>query len=66
MAETSNLVELASALGDNPKEGRKTEPDILVLVAPHLHYLIFYRMTVTEFQILHIHHTSRREWRLTV
>jgi len=60
----TRLIELSWALGDNPKEGRETdEPSIFVLVAPRLHYLIFYRMTATELQILHIRHTSRGQWR---
>jgi addiction module RelE/StbE family toxin len=63
----TRLMELAWALGDNPKEGRATdESGIFVLVAPRLHYLIFYRITVTELQIIHIRHTSRSQWRLSV
>ncbi len=60
----TRLLDLAWGLGDNPKEGRKTdEPDILVLVAPRLNYLIFYRIAAAEIQILHIRHTARSRWR---
>ncbi len=60
----TRLLELAWALGDNPKEGRRTdEPGIHVLIAPHLNYLIFYRITEVEVQILHIRHTARSRWR---
>jgi toxin ParE1/3/4 len=59
----SRLIELAWALGDNPLEGRSTdEPSIYVLIASRLHYLIFYRVTATEIQILHIRHTARGRW----
>jgi toxin ParE1/3/4 len=35
----TRLLELAWALGDNPKEGRRTdEPGIHVLIAPHVNY----------------------------
>jgi plasmid stabilization system protein ParE len=57
-------MELAWALRDNPEEGRRTdEPDILVLIAPRLNYLIFYRIAAAELQILRIRHTSRSQWR---
>jgi toxin ParE1/3/4 len=60
----TRLLDLAWALGDNPKEGRKTdEPGIHVLIVPHLNYLIFYRLTETDVQILHIRHTARSRWR---
>ena len=46
----TRLIELAWALGDNPKEGRRTdEPgSIHVLIAPRLNYLIFYRIDEAE------------------
>ncbi len=60
----TRLIELAWALGDNPKEGRRTdEPGVHVLIAPHLNYLIFYRIDEAEIQILHIRHTARSRWR---
>jgi addiction module RelE/StbE family toxin len=59
----TRLLELSWALADNPKEGRKTdEPGVHVLIVPRLHYLIFYRLTEAEIQILHIRHTSRSRW----
>jgi toxin ParE1/3/4 len=59
----TRLLELAWALSNNPKEGRKTdEPGIHVLIAPHLNYLIFYRIDEAEVQILHIRHTARSRW----
>ena len=58
------LLELAWALGDNPREGRRTdEPGIHVLIAPRLNYLIFYRIAEAEVQVLHIRHTARSRWR---
>lgn len=60
----TRLLELSWALGDNPKEGRRTdEPSIHVLIAPHVNYLIFYRIAAAEIQILHIRHTARSRWR---
>jgi toxin ParE1/3/4 len=60
----TRLLELSWALADNPKEGRKTdEPGVHVLIVARLNYLIFYRLTKTEIQILHIRHTSRSRWR---
>jgi plasmid stabilization system protein ParE len=36
------LVERARELSDNPRQGRETdEPDVRVIVAPRLRYLIF-------------------------
>jgi toxin ParE1/3/4 len=60
----THLLELSWALGDNPKEGRRTdEPGIHVLIAPPVNYLIFYRIAEAEVQILHIRHTARSRWR---
>lgn len=59
----ARLLELSWALADNPKAGRKTdEPGVHVLIVPRLKYLIFYRLTKAEIQILHIRHASRGRW----
>ena len=57
----ARLYERALAIGDVPFEGKATdEPDVRVVVAPRLRYLIFYRIVGGEVQITHIRHTSRR------
>ena len=57
----TRLVERARELSENPLRGRKTdEPDVRVIVAPRLRYLIFYAVLGDEVQITHIRHTSRR------
>jgi addiction module RelE/StbE family toxin len=59
----TRLLELSWRLADNPKEGRRTdEPGVHVLIVARLNYLIFYRLSETELQILHIRHTSRSRW----
>jgi toxin ParE1/3/4 len=56
----TRLTELANALADYPHEGRATdEANTRVIVAPNLHYFIFYRVAGDEIQITHIRHTSR-------
>ena len=41
--------------------GRATDdPDVRVIVAPRLRYLIFYTIAEDELRITHIRHTSRR------
>lgn len=55
------LMERAREIGEHPFAGRATdEPDVRVIVAPRLRYLIFYRITADEVQITHIRHSSRR------
>jgi toxin ParE1/3/4 len=57
----ARLVERARELADHPFAGRETdEPDVRVIAAPRLRYLIFYTVTVDEILIAHIRHTSRR------
>jgi toxin ParE1/3/4 len=57
----SRLVERARELADNPFQGRETdEPNVRVIAAPKLRYLIFYLVTGHEIHITHIRHTSRR------
>jgi addiction module RelE/StbE family toxin len=57
----ARLMERAREIGEHPLAGRMTdEPDVRVVVAPRLRYLIFYRTEADEVQITHIRHTSRR------
>jgi toxin ParE1/3/4 len=57
----ARLIERSRKLADNPFEGRQTdEPNVRVIVAPRLRYLIFYTVTAQEIHIAHIRHTSRR------
>jgi toxin ParE1/3/4 len=57
----ARLIEHARQLGDNPLAGRETdEPNVRVIVAPRLRYLIFYTIDADEVHITHIRHTSRR------
>jgi toxin ParE1/3/4 len=57
----AGLIERARQLGDHPLAGRETdEPNIRVVVAPRLRYLIFYTIDEDEVHITHIRHTSRR------
>jgi toxin ParE1/3/4 len=57
----ARLIERAREIGDHPMSGRLTdEPDVRVVVAPRLRYLIFYTVVEDELQITHIRHTSRR------
>lgn len=62
----TRLIERSRKLADNPFEGRETdEPNVRVIVAPRLRYLIFYSVTGDEIHITHIRHTSRsrpRSW----
>jgi toxin ParE1/3/4 len=56
----ARLIERAREIGEHPFSGRRTdEPDVRVIVAPRLRYLIFYRIAADEVQITHIRHTSR-------
>jgi toxin ParE1/3/4 len=55
------LIERARQIGDHPMAGRATDdPDVRVVVAPRLRYLIFYTIAEDELQNTHIRHTSRR------
>jgi toxin ParE1/3/4 len=57
----AGLIDRSRELTDNPFEGRATdEPNVRVIVAPRLRYLIFYTIAVDEIHITHIRHTSRR------
>jgi len=57
----ARLIERSQKLTDNPFEGRQTdEPNVRVIIAPRLRYLIFYTVTSDEIHITHIRHTSRR------
>ena len=57
----ARLIERARELADHPFAGRETdEPDVRVIVAPRLRYLIFYTITADEIRITHLRHTSRR------
>jgi toxin ParE1/3/4 len=57
----ARLIERAREIGDHPMAGRATDdPNVRVVVAPRLRYLIFYTLAEDELQITHIRHTSRR------
>jgi len=57
----ARLVERSRELADHPFEGRETdEPEVRVIVARRLRYLIFYTIAADEIRITHIRHTSRR------
>jgi addiction module RelE/StbE family toxin len=57
----TRLIERAREIGDHPMAGRATDdPDVRVVVARRLRYLIFYTIAENELQITHIRHTSRR------
>jgi toxin ParE1/3/4 len=57
----ARLIERSRKLADNPREGRETdEPDVRVIIAPRLRYLIFYSVAADEIHIIHIRHMSRR------
>jgi addiction module RelE/StbE family toxin len=57
----ARLIERARQLDDHPLAGRETdEPNVRVVVAPRLRYLIFYTIDKDEIHITHIRHTSRR------
>ena len=56
----ARLIEQARALADHPQQGRKTdEPDVHAIVVPQIRYLVFYRVSENEIQIIHIRHTAR-------
>ena len=57
----ARLIERSRELADHRFEGRETdEPNVRVIVARRLRYLIFYTIAVDEIRITHIRHTSRR------
>jgi toxin ParE1/3/4 len=57
----ARLIERSRKLADNPLEGRETdEPNVRVIIAARLRYLIFYTIAASEIHITHIRHTSRR------
>ena len=57
----ARLIERSRELADSPFEGRETdEPNARVIIAPRLHYFIFYTIAAEEIHITHIRHTSRR------
>jgi toxin ParE1/3/4 len=57
----ARLIERARDLADQPFSGRKTdEPNVRVVVAARLRYLIFYAIAGDEIHVTHIRHTSRR------
>jgi addiction module RelE/StbE family toxin len=57
----ARLIERARELSGNPSQGRETdEPDVRVIVAPRLRYLVFYTVSADEVHITHIRHASRR------
>jgi toxin ParE1/3/4 len=63
----ARLMERAREIGDHPFAGRATdEPNVRVIVAPRLRYLIFYMVVADEVLVTHIRHASRRRpnnWR---
>ena len=57
----ARLIERSRKLADNPLEGRETdEPNVRVIIAARLRYLIFYTIAASEIHITHIRHASRR------
>jgi addiction module RelE/StbE family toxin len=57
----ARLIERSQSLAENPFEGRETdEPNVRVIIARRLRYLIFYTISADEIHITHIRHTSRR------
>ena len=50
-------------LGEHPLGGRQTRnPRVRLKVVPRRPYKIFYRVEKSEVVVLHIRHTSRRDW----
>jgi toxin ParE1/3/4 len=59
----ASIREAVAQLRDQPHSGYRTDdPDVRVLFVARYPYKIFYRVR-DVVEILHIRHTSRREWK---
>jgi plasmid stabilization system protein ParE len=59
----ASIREAVAKLGDQPLSGHRTEnPRVRITFVVRYPYKIFYRISETVVEILHIRHTSRRAW----
>jgi toxin ParE1/3/4 len=59
----ASIRDAVAQLNDHPHSGYRTDdPDIRVIFVVRYPYKIFYRVR-DAVEILHIRHTSRREWK---